>query len=59
MNRHILHLYDRIHDEYALWNTFAYGFVIPMNVPTIIMKIMKKVKSYSDTYFYDVISYCT
>ena len=50
MNRHILHLYDRIHDEYALWNTFAYGFVIPMNVPTIIMKIMKKVKSYSDTY---------
>lgn len=50
MNRHILHLYDRIHDEYALWNTFVYGFVIPMNVPTVIMKIIKKVKSYSDTY---------
>ena len=45
MNRHLISIYDSLHRKYILWNTFRYGHVIPMCIPSIVKKIMNKITS--------------
>lgn len=43
MDRHLVSIYDQIHDKYILWNTFRCGHVLPMCIPSIVQKIINKI----------------
>lgn len=43
LNRHLLSIHDRIHNNYTLWNTFRCGHILPMCIPSIVQKIMNKI----------------
>lgn len=43
LDRHLVSIYDRIHNKYILWNTFRCGYVLPMCIPSIVKKIINKI----------------